>query len=101
MLVPILDSVRHGLTATLVWVNHMKTTVDISDPIFVKAKRLAARKQITLKALIESALRDAIEASERSPRAAELETHVVSGNGLRPGRSWDELIDLSYEGRGG
>ena len=86
-----------------VWVTHMKTTVDIADGLLDQAKRLAARRGTTLKALIEEGLRSALERAERGDAEAQLETHVVQGNGLQPGYSWDDLgrlIDSTYEGRG-
>jgi hypothetical protein len=38
-------------------VTHMKTTIDISDALFVSAKALAQKSQTTLRALIEEGLR--------------------------------------------
>jgi hypothetical protein len=81
----------------------MKTTVDIADGLLDQAKRLASRRGTTLKALIEEGLRNAIEKAERGDSGHELETHVVHGNGLQPGYSWDDLgrlIESTYEGRG-
>lgn len=81
----------------------MKTTVDIADGLLDQAKRLAAGRGTTLKALIEEGLRAVITAAESSSATPRLETHVVNGRGLQPGRSWDDLgrlIDAIYEGRG-
>ncbi|MHB8418249.1 MAG: hypothetical protein ACYDCL_09245 [Myxococcales bacterium] len=82
----------------------MKTTIDIADPLLREAKRLAGRRQLTLKALIEQALRDELDRSRRTAPAAELEIHTFKGRGLQPGLSWDDwstFRDLAYEGRGG
>lgn len=81
----------------------MKTTVDIADGLLAQAKRLAARRGTTLKALIEDGLRHCIEQSRAVTPARRLETHVVGGRGLQAGRSWEDLgriIESTYEGRG-
>ena len=86
-----------------VWLTHMKTTIEISDAILRLAKQLAARRNTTLRDLIETALRDALEREAQSPRACAIKTHTFRGNGQQPGLSWDEwstIRDLAYEGRG-
>jgi len=89
----------------VVWVSHMKTTIDIADSLLLQAKRLAARRQTTLKAVIEAALRDALAAEQgRAGDRFELRTHTFKGKGLQPGLSWDDwnaMLSMSYEGRGG
>jgi predicted transcriptional regulator len=81
----------------------MKTTIEISDAILKRAKQLAARRNTTLRELIETALRDALERELPSARSREVRTHTFRGNGLQSGLSWDEwstIRDLAYEGRG-
>jgi hypothetical protein len=82
----------------------MKTTVDIADPILQRAKRLAARRKTTLKALIEEALRRTLQETETAAQAVPLRTHTFRGRGLQPGLSWDDwnaLRSFAYEERGG
>ncbi len=88
----------------MIWVNHMKTTVDIADALLRQAKRLAAQQDTTLKELIESALRDKLAQNRKLPSSAPVETHTFAGQGLKPGVSWDDwstIRGLAYEGRGG
>lgn len=81
---------------------HMKTTVEISDPLLARAKRLAAREGTTVRALIERGLRHVVE--ERQPRRRfTLRDASVGGNGLQDGTrglSWDQIRALAYKGRG-
>jgi len=82
----------------------MKTTIDIADPLLRKAKRLAARRGVTLKSVIEEALRNALEAELSPQRPFRLRTHTFKGKGLQPGLSWGDweaIRTLAYEGRGG
>ena len=82
----------------------MKTTVDIADPILREAKRLAARRGTTLRAVIEDALRDALARERERPAEVEVRTVTFGGQGLQPGLSWDDfggLRERAYEGRGG
>jgi hypothetical protein len=80
----------------------MKTTIDIADPLLKKAKREAASRGITLKALMEYSLRRTFA------EKAEVEAYVFlpvtfKGDGLQPGlaeKGWDAVRDLIYEGRG-
>ncbi len=46
---------------------HMKTTLDLPDKIFRDAKATAARRQVTLKALITHALKREIYSSKPAP----------------------------------
>jgi Arc/MetJ family transcription regulator len=88
----------------VVWVTHMKTTIDISDALFQQAKKLARKRNITFRELVESALRRTLVAETRAPERFRLETRTFQGKGLQPGLSWDDwntIRGMIYEGRGG
>ncbi len=80
-------------------VNHMKTTVEISDPLFAEIRRVAAREGVTVRSLIEAGLRH--EVKERKQRHEfRLRRAAFRGKGLRKelaNASWDEIRDLAYE----
>jgi len=82
--------------------SHMKTTIQIPDSLFEEARRLAEREHTTLKALVEQGLRRTI--AERKQRGAfRLRKATFKGRGLHPGvagHSWEQIRELSYEGRG-
>ena len=84
--------------------NHMKTTIDIAEPLLQRAKKMAKERNTTLKTIIESALHEALEAQSRPHPKFRLETHVFKGKGLQAGLSWDDwstIRSVTYEGRGG
>ena len=83
----------------------MKTTIEISDALLRAAKRLAAERDTTLRAIVETALRRHLEAASH-PAAARprLRRHSFRGRGLQPGLSesdWAAIRERAYEGRGG
>jgi hypothetical protein len=86
-------------------VSHMKTTVHIPDGLFDEARKLAQQEKTTLKALVEEGLRKVV--SERRGRKSAgytLRKASFKGHGLQPhlaGVTWDQILDVSYEGRGG
>lgn len=80
----------------------MKTTIEVNDALLHEAKELAASRGVTLRAIVEAALRRELEAS------SQLEFSYVpvefDGNGLQAGvdlSDWPRIVDLAYEGRGG
>ena len=84
-------------------VSHMKTTVQIPDSLFKEARNVARQKHTTMKALIETGLRRVIS-EHRQRERFKLRKATFKGKGLQPhlaGVSWDQLRDISYEGRGG
>lgn len=83
-------------------VSHMKTTVEIPDPVLDAARELARREGITVKALIERGLRRELEEAEAGHRF-QLRRASFRGKGLRedqPGVSWERLRELAYEDQG-
>lgn len=81
---------------------HMKTTVEISDPLLQKARRRASREGTTVRALIERGLRKVLD-ERAGDRPFTLRDASVGGNGLQDGAkglSWDQIRELSYKGRG-
>ncbi len=82
---------------------HMKTTIEIADPLLTEAKRLAAKQGVTLRALVELGIHKVIEEAKTGD-AFELRDGSFGGNGLQPamtGEGWDRIRELAYEGRGG
>lgn len=72
----------------------MKTTIEMSDPLFKSAKELAQRSQTTLRALIEEGLRRVISDSQIKAKSAfKLEKASVRGKVVlmpEPAR-WQQL----------
>ena len=80
----------------------MKTTIDIADRLLGEAKREAARRGITLRELMEAALRDHLD-STTSRKPFTLRDASVKGRGPQPGieeGDWETIRGLLYEGRG-
>ena len=73
----------------------MKTTIEISDPLLQKARKIAAREGTTLRALVERGLRQVV--TEKKAEPFKLRDGSFRGNGLRPGLSWDKIRDLAYD----
>lgn len=82
----------------------MKTTIELPDALFAEARRFADDHGITMKALIEQGLREAMAKQEDKP--FKLRDGSVGGNGLTPefqDASWEQIRDMIYdpvEGRG-
>lgn len=84
-------------------VSHMKTTVQIPDPLFEEARKVAHREKTTLKALVEKGLRKVLS-EYKQPNQFKLRNASFKGSGLQPhltDASWDQIRAISYEGRGG
>lgn len=79
-------------------VTHMKTTIEIPDPLFESAKALASQEGTTLRALVEHGLRTVLEERTRSA-PFRLRDAGVDGRGLQPGakgKAWEDIRDLAY-----
>ena len=86
----------------MIWVTHMKTTIELSDALLTEAKRVARREGTTLKALVEQGLRRTL-AERKTRRRFTLRDASVGGQGLSPdvkAGGWDAIRDLSYQGHG-
>jgi hypothetical protein len=81
----------------------MKTTVEIPDSLFEEARKVAHRDRTTLRVLVEEGLRKVITDRKRR-KGFRLRKVTFKGSGLQSplaGTSWDQIRELSYEGRGG
>ena len=86
----------------MIWLTHMKTTVEIAEDLFTRTREVAQREGTTLRALIEEGLRVALARREQktSYRWPDLS---VTGEGLAPEieeGSWEPLREQIYTGRG-
>lgn len=79
----------------------VKTTLDLSDELLVRAKRLARQTGRPLRAVVEEGLRLALGAAARPGRYTLPDCSV--GDPRRPnpleGMSWQDLRDEIYGGR--
>ena len=76
----------------------MKTTIDVPGPLLESARRMAAGEGTTLKALLESGLREVLRSRERGD-SFDLREAGFRGNGLQPSAeelSWNEIRELAY-----
>ncbi len=82
----------------------MKTTVEIADPLFEEARRLAAREGTTLRALLERGLREVLRQEEVRAEPFRLRrASFKGGQGLRPemaAAGWEAIRAAAYEDGG-
>jgi hypothetical protein len=81
---------------------HIKTTVDISDALFKRAKQLAHSEKRTFRELIEEGLEDVLERGARKPVGA-VKLPVSGGDGLTAefsGAGWEKFRDEIYRSHG-
>ncbi len=79
-------------------VAHMKTTLEISDNLFRRAKKLAEKEGKTFKTVVEEALVTRLEAREQASAPYQLDIPVVSGE-IHPdfiNATWDKIRDEIY-----
>jgi len=82
---------------------HMKTTIEISDPLLREARALAAAEGQTLREVVEAGLRQVLTARKAKRKAFRLRDASVAGKGLRKGLrydDWGRILDLAYGDRG-
>lgn len=87
-----------------IWGTHMKTTIDINDALLSRAKQLAAERQQSLKSILETALRQFLDATAEPKPPFRLRKHTFCGRGLQSHLSegdWATVREQIYEGRGG
>jgi len=80
----------------------MKTTIELPEALFDKAKRHARKHKTTLKALIEQGLRQVL-ATKPDQAHFKLRDASVSGKGLNPefrDAGWEQVRDAVYPGQG-
>lgn len=84
-------------------VTHMKTTIDIADALFERAKAVAERDATTFRALVEEGLHAVLDRRASNDAAFCLRDASVAGSGVQAGvdlTNHDQMMALIYEGRG-
>jgi len=76
----------------------VKTTVEITDSLLEQAKQLAAARSTTLRQIIEEGLRNLIETRPEQP--FRLRDGSFGGKGMLGKKTWAEIRDEIYKGRG-
>lgn len=78
-------------------VNHMKTTVNLPDPLLDEAQKVARREGVTFKELLEVSLQRELKRREREARAPfRLREFSVEGEGVRSEVREGDWFDLIY-----
>lgn len=72
----------------------MRTTVRLDDHLLREAKQFAARAGRTLTAVIEDALREALNRSQKRPKRPPVKLPTFRGKGVRPRVELDDTASL-------
>ncbi len=75
---------------------HMKTTLDLSDAVLDQAKAHAARHGLTLRTVVEDALRRYLAQQASGAPRKTLKIVPFDGGGFAPGyesKSWNEILE--------
>jgi hypothetical protein len=72
----------------------MRTTIRLDDQLYSEAKKHALDTRRTFTALIEDALREVLQRSERMPTRSTVKLTTVNGRGAREGIDLDDSAEL-------
>jgi hypothetical protein len=79
--------------------SHMRTSIDIPEPLLLRAKKLARERGVPLRQLVVDGLRSVVEREVKvSPHC--MRDHSFGRGGLVEGLSWSDserLNELAYE----
>jgi len=82
----------------------MKTTIDLPDELFRRAKAIARKRGATLRAVVIECLHSGLATAAGPERYQPRDLRTGrAGVGLQPGidlRNWDQVRAIIYEGRG-
>jgi hypothetical protein len=78
----------------------MKTTVEISDALLESARELAAARSTTLRQIFEEGLVAVIDSSAKPRPPYKMRDLSFGGKGPAPNKTWEEIRDMIYKGRG-
>jgi hypothetical protein len=79
----------------------MKTTIEIADDLFERARRIARKEKTTFRSLAEQGLRLVLKQKQAKARMRKWKP-ITRGGGLNPefrDWNWDKVRALIYEGR--
>jgi len=77
----------------------VKTTVEIPDALFKQAKKYAASSGLTLREVIETALRRTLEGNGSGKKRFRLRDGSFKGSGPVAGEDWETFRNVLYEKR--
>lgn len=81
-------------------VTHMKTTIDLPDELFRELKEHAKRNDVPMRELVIEGVRCALARGSSTEPEAEFHFPVgPRGNGLQPGVTVQNMIEISYGDR--
>lgn len=73
---------------------HMKTTIDVSDALMLRAKSVAQQRQTTLRQLVEEGLRHVLQEQQGSATGFTLrDASVGGGQVLVEPERWRDLVN--------
>lgn len=76
----------------------MKTTIELSDDLLARARKVMQREHVTLKSLIEAGLTVALQQREGEP-VVRIDPVVMGGSGIQEefaAARWDQIRDAAY-----
>ncbi len=82
---------------------HMRTSVEINDALFSRARRCAQQRRTTLRALVEEGLQRLVTEPPRTTKFR-LRSVTFAGKGFQSkarNAAWEDIRSAIYEGRGG
>jgi hypothetical protein len=82
----------------------MRITVEVPEDLLQEARRIAREKGVPLESLVETALRQVVEAEQTQREPFRLRKHPFGGQGLHPDlvdADWSEVRRRVYGRRGG
>jgi hypothetical protein len=79
---------------------YVKTTIDISDSLFQEAKAWAESRGVPFRQIVEEGLRSIVQQGREPRKRFRLRDGSFDGKGLQNGRSWPDVRQTIYQGRG-